>query len=58
VSKQVIGRLESYRDYTAFALLVFYSILIVLSPVLSLQLGGLVFWVLLLVRWLRGEISW
>ena len=58
MSKRVIGRLESMSDYTAFALLTLYSIFIAVAPSLALQLGGVVLWALLVVRWLKGGMSW
>lgn len=55
MGKDVLGKLESYADYRNPALLAGYSFLIVVSPDLVLRLGGVALWVLLFVKWLKGE---
>lgn len=55
MGKSVFPRLESYSDYRNLALLLVYSFGIVLFPDVVLKMGGVVLWLVLLFRWLRGE---
>ena len=57
MGKSIAFRLESYDDYRNVAVLVVYSLLILVSPRLVLELGGIVLWLLLLIRWLTGECA-
>ena len=54
MARSVISRLESVADYKYPALLLVYSILILLDPHVFLSLGGMALWLYLLYRWLWG----
>lgn len=55
MGKDVFDRLESYKDYKSLALFFIYSLSILLARADALVIGGVILWVLLLVRWMKGE---
>lgn len=54
MARSVISRLESVAEYKYPALLLVYSLLIMLDPCAALSLGGIALWLYLLYRWLWG----
>lgn len=56
MSKVEFFKLESHSDYANFASLIAYSVLLAISPRAVLMLGGMVLWLLLFVRWMRGSL--
>lgn len=54
MAKDVIPKLQRFTDYRLPAILLIYSIGILLSPHFVLCVGGIILWILLLYRWLWG----